>query len=146
MKSLPSSLACAIAAVLMAAAMPAYSNGSNCLFRVSGTVGLAFGTLDPSVGGPKSVTGSVEVGDCNAVQLMAISIDQGQRGNRTMIRDLGTETIAYSIGAVTFAGGNAGPGNNNFKVASFMGTVQASAYLGAVAGTYRDRLILTLTP
>lgn len=145
MKSLPFSLACAIAAVLMAAATPAHSNGSTCLFRVSGTIGLAFGTLDPSVGGPKTATGSVEVGDCNGSQVMVVTIDQGQRGNRTMIRDLGTETIAYSIGAVTIAGGSAGPGNGAYKVASFTGTVQASAYLDAVAGTYRDRLVVTLT-
>ena len=145
MKSLPSSLACVIAAVLMAVTMPAYSNGSNCLFRASGTVGLAFGSMDPSVGGPRTATGQVEVGDCNGPQMMLVTIDQGQRGNRTMLRDLGTETIAYSIGAVTIAGGSTGPGNNSYKVASFTGTVQASAYLGAVAGTYRDRLIVTLT-
>jgi spore coat protein U-like protein len=146
LKSFPSGLACFIAAVLMAATTPAYSNGSNCEFRASGTVGLAFGNMDPSVGGPRTATGRVDVGSCNSTQTMLVTIDQGQRGNRTMLRDLGTETIAYSIGAVTIAGGNAGPGNNIYKVASFTGTVQASAYLSAVAGTYRDRLIVTVTP
>ncbi len=58
MKSLPSSLACVIAAVLMAATTPAYSNGTNCLFRASGTVGLAFGSMNPSVGGPENRDGA----------------------------------------------------------------------------------------
>ena len=120
-------------------------NGTNCLFRASGTVGLAFGSMDPSVGGPRPRLGKSRSGSCIGTQLMVVTIDQGLRGNRTMLRVFGTETIAYSIGPVTIAGGSTGPGNNNYKVASFIGTVQASAYLAAVAGIYRDRLIVTLT-
>jgi spore coat protein U-like protein len=144
MKSLPSSVACTVAALLMAATAPAYGNGSNCLFRTSGTVGLSF-TLNPSVGGTVNSTASVEIGDCNGSQTMVVTVDQGLRGNRTMERVSGTETIQYSIGAVTIQGGAAGPGNNVYKIANFTGTVLPAAYLNAVAGTYSDRLVVTLT-
>ncbi len=139
-------LACA---GLLAAAMPAYSGnpgntGINCVFRTSGTVGLAFGTLDPSVGGVRTATASVEVGDCNGQQTMTVTVDQGLRSNRTMQRLSGTETIQYSVGPATIQGGPSGPGNNAYKTATFTGTVLPGAYLDAVAGTYYDRLIVTL--
>lgn len=144
MKSLPSSVAHTVAALLLAATTPAYGNGSSCLFSTSGTVGLSF-PLNPSAGGIVTSTASVEVGDCNGQQIMVVSVDQGLRGNRTMLRTTGPETIQYSIGAVTIQGGAAGPGNGNYKVANFTGTVLPAAYLSAVAGIYTDRLVVTLT-
>lgn len=64
-----------------------------------------------------------------------------------MIRAGGTELIPYTISAPSFSPGTAaGPGNNATKVATFTGTVQASAYMDAVAGTYGDTLIITVTP
>lgn len=147
MKPLSSSVVCLVASLLTAATLPAYGKGSSCVFRASGTLGLAF-TLDPSRGSVEAATASVEVGDCNpsAVQAMSVTVDQGQRQNRTMQRDAGTELIPYSIGPVTIQGGNAAPGNDNYKVANFTGTVQPAAYVDAVAGRYTDRLIVTVSP
>lgn len=138
--------ACMIAALLAAAALPAHSSGSNCTFRATGTIGLAFGTLDPRTPVLKTATATVEVGDCVTQQALSVSVDQGQRGNRTMMGGLGTDLIPYSIGAVTIQNGTAAPGNNNYKVATFTGTVQASAYANAVVGSYTDRLIVTVQP
>src|SRR5687767_13754949 len=145
MKCLPSSVAYTVAVLLMAATAPAYGNGSNCLFRTSGTVALSFGPLNPSIGNVVTATAAVEIGDCNGAQTMVVTVDQGLRGNHTMQRLTGTETSQYSVGAVNIQGGAAGPGNNAYKIANFTGTVQPNAYLNAVAGTYTDRLVVTLT-
>lgn len=143
------SVACSIAALLMMAATPAYGGGGNsgCAFSSSGTVGLNFSTLNPAAATLVTATATVQVGDCGIGQTMLVTVDQGQRLNRTMLRDGGTEVIAYSLSNPTFSPGTAsGPGNGAYKAATFTGTVQASAYLDAVAGTYRDVLIVTVSP
>ena len=146
MKSL-SCVCCVAAAVLMAVAMPAYSNGSKCGFDASGTTGLSFGNLDPSVAAPVTASATVMVGDCNSGAPMIVTVDQGLRGNRTMQRAGGTELISYAVAAPSFVPGNSGaPGNFNFKPATFVATVQATAYQDAVAGDYSDQLIVTVTP
>lgn len=120
---------------------------AGCSFDASGTVGLNFGTLDPSSGTVATATGTVFVGDCASGRTMAVSVDNGQRMNRTMIRDGGTEVIPYSLGAPTFSPSTAsGPGIGAYKPATITGTVQPSAYMDAVAGVYRDILIVTVTP
>lgn len=135
-----------LAALLAAAALPAHSSGSNCNFRATGTIGLAFGSLDPRTPVTKTATATIEVGDCVSQQAMSVSIDQGLRGNRTMMVGAGADYIAYSIGAVTIAGGTAAPGNNSYRTATFTGTVQGSAYANATVGSYSDRLLLTVQP
>jgi spore coat protein U-like protein len=55
--------------------------------------------------------------------------------------------IPYSVSTPTFSPGTAsGPGVGAYKAATFTGTVQPSAYMDAVAGTYGDTLIVTVTP
>jgi len=135
-----------VAALFAAAALPAHSSGSNCTFRATGTIGLAFGTLDPRTLVTKTATATIEVGDCVSQQAMSVSVDQGLRGNRTMMGGLGSDLIAYSIGPVTITGGTAAPGNALYRTATFTGTVQGSAYANAVVGSYTDRLLLTVQP
>ena len=151
MKSL-SSVWCIAAALLMAVATPAHSAnngngaGNSCSFDAGGTTGLAFGNLDPSIAAPVTVTAAVSVGDCASGQTMALSIDQGQHGSRSMLRAGGTELISYSVSTPTFSSSNRGPGIGIFTVATFTGTVQPSAYQDAVAGDYSDQLTVTVTP
>lgn len=142
-------IARAIAVLVAASAMPAYSLAGNngCAFNASGTTGLAFPTLDPSSGALVTANATVQVGDCPSGQTMLVTVDQGQRMNRTMIRVGGTELIPYSVSTPTFSPGNAsGPGNGLYKTATFTGTVQASAYADAVAGNYSDVLTVTVSP
>jgi spore coat protein U-like protein len=142
-----SCICCIAAALLMAVATPAYSNGSKCGFDPSGTTGVSFGNLDPSVAAPVTASATVMVGDCNTGAPMVVAVDQGQRGNRTMRRQNGTELIPYSVTTPSFfPSDSSAPGNFNYKPASFAATVQASAYQDAVAGIYSDLLIVTVTP
>jgi hypothetical protein len=136
---------------LIAAAPSSWAQGqgqgqgaSACRFNGSGVVALP--PLDPSIATQQSASVSLEVGDCNAQQSMVVTVDQGLRGNRTLQRISGPETIAYSVTTPSFANGNAGPGNNNFKAVTFNIVVQANAYADAVAGDYTDRLIVSVTP
>lgn len=156
MKRLSPCIAWIAAVLLMSAAIPANSqaNGGDngnatCKFDTSGTTGLSFGPLDPSQAIPVVVTGTVSVGDCSKGKTMVLTIDQGQRGNLTMLRDGGSELISYSVSTPNFSNGTAstgGPGNSAYLTATFTGTVQATAYIDAMAGTYRDQLIVTVTP
>lgn len=87
------------------------------------------------------------VGDCPSGQTMVVTVDDGQRMNRTMIRDGGSEVIPYSLSAPSFSPSTAaGPGVGAYKPARITGTLQPSAYMDAMAGTYRDVLIVTVTP
>lgn len=156
MKSAPA-LTAGFASLLLAAA--AYGQGSppggggppggvaGCSFDAGGITGLNFGTLDPSSGTIVTATATLMVGNCGAGRTMSLSIDNGRRGNRTMIRDGGNELIAYSLSAPTFSPGTAdGPGIGAYKPATFTGTVMPGAYMDAVAGVYRDLLVVTVTP
>lgn len=170
MRSALPSIAAAAAAFLLAFAPAAHSQGAGggppggggtpggggppgggtpagCAFDSTGTVGLNFGTVDPSIGGILTATATVMVGDCPSGQTMVVTVDDGQRMNRTMIRDGGSEVIPYSLSAASFSPSTAaGPGVGAYKPARFTGTLQPSAYMDAMAGTYRDILIVTVTP
>ena len=77
---------------------------------------------------------------------MVVTIDGGQRNNNTMISAAG-DLLPYSVSDPSFGTvNNRGPGNGNYKVVTFTGTVQATAYQSAVAGTYSDQLIVQVTP
>lgn len=120
---------------------------AGCAFDSTGTTGLNFGTLDPSSGAVVTATATVMVGDCPVGQTMVVTVDGGLRMNNTMIRDGGSELMPYAVGTPTFAPSTAsGPGVGAYKAATFTGTLQPSAYMDAVAGTYRDVLIVTVSP
>lgn len=145
MKTLPSVAARWSVALMLVALVPAaWGQAISCRFGNSATA--SFPPLNPAAAQLQSVSVSLNVGDCNSNQNMVVSIDQGLRGNRTLQRTAGTETIAYSVTTPTFAGGNAGPGNNNYKAVTFNIVIQANAYADAVAGDYTDRLIVSVTP
>lgn len=153
------SIPAAAVAFLLALAPPAHSQGAGggppggggtpagCTFDSTGTVGLNFGTVDPSLGGVITATATVMVGDCPSGRTMLVTVDDGQRMNRTMIRDGGSEVIPYSLSVPSFSPSTAaGPGVGAYKPARFTGTLQPGAYMDAMAGTYRDVLIVTVTP
>ncbi len=132
-----------------------------CTFRAPGTLTLAFGILDPSVGTTAMASLSVgtfqsdQVGDCTpTTQTMTLSAGNGQNfsgGSRRLVS--GGNFIPYSI-----AGGGGGwagtgpwtrnkPGNNVWRqIPVLTATIQGVDYQNAAAGSYSDTVILTISP
>lgn len=133
----------------------------NCAFRAPGTLTLAFGNLDPSIG-TTAVTSltvgtfqSDQVGDCTPMtQTMTLSAGNGQNflgGSRRLAS--GGDFIPYYIAGS--GGGWAGtgpwtrnkPGNKSWsQIPVLTATIQGVDYENAAAGNYSDTVILTISP
>lgn len=133
----------------------------NCFFRATGTLNLAFGALDPSVGSTVMSTLTVgtfrsdQVGDCTSIaQTMTLTAGAGQNfvGGSRRLSSAGN-FIRYSIGGA--GGGWAGtgpwtrtkPGNNTWRqIPVLTATILGVDYQNAAAGTYSDTVTLTISP
>lgn len=138
-----------LAGTLAAAGPAALANNGNCFFRASGTMALAFGSLDPSSGTTVSATVTAatlqadQAGDCRNVTL-SINADNGQNfggGSRRLSN--GTDFIAYSL---ALPANYAAPGNNRWLTFTFTGSITGTAYQDASVGSYSDTVILSVTP
>jgi spore coat protein U-like protein len=144
---LPALTSTLAAIALLGLAAPAYGNGSNCIF---GTIQpLAFGSLDPSLAANQLRTATFQFGDCQggAITPFTATVDSiSSPGAPRMYLNgvVGPDFISYSLGGVTFDS-TATPGNNNYRVGSFTGTVLATNYVNARAGTYTDTIRVTVT-
>ena len=142
----------AIAVLAMAACLvpchPAWANNGACMFRVVGTMTLAFGSIDPS--SAANVVASItpatvaQIGDCKSVT-MSITADNGQNfsGGRRMAKAGGTDFIPYSL---TLPPNQAAPGNNRYVGLVITGTITPAAFQNAGAGDYSDSVIITVSP
>ena len=145
-------------AVSLWAASSAHAGGTTCLFRATGTITIAFGSLDPSTGSNAVANASVgtvgadEVGDCNptsANMQMAVGNGQNYSGGSRRLRS-GTNYIPYSVSFSGWSGTGpftrARPGNNTWVTLTMTATILGTDYQDAPAGTYTDSVVLTLTP
>jgi spore coat protein U-like protein len=122
----------------------------NCSFSANGTMGLSFGTIDPSSGGPvvSSVTaGAVaEVGECKNFT-MSVTADNGLNigpsGSRRMRNAAGTSFIPY---ALTMPANRPMPGNGRYVPVGITGTITAADYENAMVGSHSDSVIVTVAP
>lgn len=157
LKLLAVSLVAAAAGLSSSAALAAIA----CTFRASGTLTLAFGNLDPSVGTTAVASLTVgtfrsdQVGDCTpTTQTMTLSAGNGQNflgGSRRLAS--GGNFIPYSIAGS--GGGWTGtgpwtrnkPGNNSWRqIPVLTATIQGIDYQNAAAGSYADTVVLTIAP
>lgn len=129
-------------------ASPAFANGNVCLFQAKG-LALNFGPLNPSSGATVTIPVAAatlnanKVGDCSPGQTIVFSADNGSHfsGSRRMTN--GTDFIPYSI---ALPANTSGPGNGSYVTFTFTGTVVGTGYQNASAGSYSDRVTLTVTP
>lgn len=157
MPRLAISLSAAVVGLLSSTAVAA----PNCTFRATGTLNLAFGTLDPSAGTPAiaaltiGTLNSDQAGDCTPTsQTMTLTAGTGQNfsgGSRRMAS--AGNFIAYSISGS--GGGWAGsgpwtrakPGTNTWRqIPILTATIPSANYENAAAGNYSDTVVLTISP
>jgi spore coat protein U-like protein len=147
---------------LLAALAPAAAANGNCLFRVNGSLSLAFGALDPSVA--SNVVQSVTVGSVNSDQVgncrtgsMTVTVGNGANfasGTRRLRN--GTNYIPYTLsspptapwtGSTTGPWSRARPGNGTYvAMPTISGTILGTDYVNAAAGAYSDTVVITLSP
>jgi spore coat protein U-like protein len=117
-----------------------------CQFLTGGTV--AFGTLDPSIGGNINGTVTQPTFWCTRGTSYTITDDSGLHelvaGSPRMVSGTSpTDFIPYSF-TYTATGTGSGRGTPiNMNIAS---TVVAADYLNALAGAYADTVTLTINP
>lgn len=135
----------------------------NCSFRANGTLFLAFGTLNPSVGTNAVATLTVgtlnanQVGACNPTgQIMTLSANNGLNfaaGKRNLRS--GANRIPYTLAGSGggWTGTGAGPWTRNrpgnaayVAVPPLTATILGTDYVDAAAGAYSDTLVLTVAP
>ena len=135
-----------MAAGLLGATLPAYANGSRCLFQSKG-LSMSFGALDPSSGSNVlvPVSGATTVGDCAPGQTMTISGDNGLNYNGTRnLKNGAGDLIPYSLAGLPLS--RSGPGNGAYVPFTFNGSILWSAYANAPAGSYSDTVIISVNP
>lgn len=150
------------ALLLAAAALPGLSlAAANCFFRASGTLTLAFGNLDPSVGTDAVATLTVgtfrsdQVGNCTPkTQNMTLTADNGLNyagGSRRLAS--GGNFIPYTISGTgagwtgTTSWTRRKPGNNSWvTIPTLTATILGTDYQNAAAGSYSDTVVLTISP
>lgn len=131
----------------------AHAADNSCAFQSNGGLSLSFGTLNPA----NAVTvvvpiaavslNSDKAGDCNpAHQTMTISADNGLNfgGGSRRMRSASGDFIPYTLTAVPFDVSR--PGNNRYATFTFNGQVVGTAYENAPAGSYTDRVTISVTP
>ncbi len=135
------------ATLLLALGSPAYAGASNCSFQAA-SASMAFGNLDPSAAINVTVNSTGGGwGNCgNAGQTMVMTADSGQNsgicpGGGTCMSN-GSAVIPYSL---TLAPNAPGP-KSTYTSFTVSGTILASAYVDAPAGSYSDNVLLTVTP
>lgn len=135
----------------------------NCSFQANGSLYLAFGALDPSVGTNALATLTVgtvnadQVGACNPTgQTMTLTANNGLNfaGGTRNLRN-GVNLIPYTLAGSGggWAGTGAGPwtrlrpGNTVYRaVPPLTATILGTDYMDAAAGAYSDTVVLTVTP
>jgi spore coat protein U-like protein len=115
-----------------------------CKFLSGGT--MAFGNLDPSVGGDKNATVTQPTFWCTKGASYTITDDKGLYESGTTFRVKHAslaEYIPYTF-TYTSSGTGSGPGSPiNMNIA---GTITSADYLNASAGSYADTVTLTIAP
>lgn len=104
--------------------------------------------LDPSVGGAISGTlsGTVQYKCTNGTAIGTASGGNGLNHDGTTRRvSDGTNSIPYSL-TVTSGGAGQGFSSGKDRTLSVTGSIAAADYLDAVAGTYTDTVVLTVSP
>lgn len=149
--------ACVLAASTFAAASGSQAvniaavvlGNSNCRFTTASPSALDFGTIDPS--SAASATASVTLGyRCNGGSaIVAWNIDAndglhpaGPGAQRMRHATTFTQYLPYSLSLP--ASGTA-PRNTN-QTMTLTGTVTPAAFQTAIAGSYADIIVLTITP
>lgn len=147
----------ALAIILLGLALPAFAQDVRCEFatrRLGGATGLSinFGTLDPSSGATVTLpvvaasTNAGRIGDCISSVSMTLAGDNGANfsGTRRLKHATLAEFIPYSLVGIPVS--RSGPGNSQYVVFTFDGTVTGPAYANAPAGPYSDSVLISVTP
>lgn len=145
------SLLSSIAAIALLGLSAAAHSATTCVFQARG-LSLNFGALNPS----SAVTVTVpvaaatlnanKVGNCNPTnQTMTIAADNGlwYSGGHRLKNTASADYISYSLTGLPLT--VAKPGNV-YLTFTFNGTVAASAYADAPAGSYSDTVMISVTP
>lgn len=106
---------------------------------------LAFGNLDPSLGGNVNGLGSASFW-CTKGVTELFSAGQGTNWNGTSRQMIGPggDLIPYSLTLAPDGLSNAGP--NLTRTLAISGTIVGTDYAGKAAGSYSDTVTITLTP
>lgn len=118
-----------------------------CAITTTGAPVIAFGTLDPSVGGgvgPTAISAGTVAYNCTKGSTPATYTVAGA-GTMTN----GTDTIAYSITpspAVGTPSVGAGFGAGTAVSVTINGSIAAGAYANASVGAYSDTITVTVAP
>lgn len=140
-----------MAAVLFGASFPVSAGDKICAFQARG-LSISFGILNPAsaLDATANVSASTltadTAGDCVPSKTMVIDGDNGLHysGSRRLANAAGTDFIPYSLVGLPLS--QPGPGDRVYVRFTFSGTILATAYADAPAGTYSDRVIISVTP
>jgi spore coat protein U-like protein len=116
---------------------------TNCVV-MGGT--LAFGDIDADGTDVNATATGISI-KCTKGTIVAVSDNDGLRGNNTMKNTLTDDTLAYTtLYLPSLTGDGTGAGATDLEVAlNFRGTVAAADAEGVPAGVYTDTIELTLT-
>jgi spore coat protein U-like protein len=141
-----------ISVAWLCASSLAWANGGSCLFQAKGLT-LSFGALDPSsgvnatAGMSPSTANANKAGDCQPTNnTMTLSADNGLNfsGSRRLKNAASADFIRYSLTGVPVT--LARPGNSTYTTFAISGTILATDYQDARAGSYSDTVIITVSP
>jgi len=137
------------AAVLALGLVPSLASAApSCAFQARG-LNLGFGSLDPSAAANKTVAATVGTanadrwGSCsNQTMVMTATTGLNPSGGVRRMTN-GSAFISYSL---TLPPNATGPAGNGYVQFILSGTVLASDYIDAPAGSYSDTVLITVSP
>jgi spore coat protein U-like protein len=151
------SMAVFIALAVLAAGGAAWALDTNTLTVTANVVGtckfsnttstLAFGPLDPSVGGTVNGSNTTQfwcTRGVPAATLVALNGLNWSGTSRRMVGPAPTDLIPYSLTLLPDALPNAGPGSP--RTLTISGSIVGTDYTGATAGNYSDTVSVTINP
>lgn len=125
------------------------SVSGNCKFVAPKTGALAFGTLDPAVGGNVAGTPTQPQFWCTKGTAYTIvddfGVNEASAGVAPRRMSNGTDFIPYTF-TYTDTGTGAGAGSGNYITMNIAGGVLGADYINVSAGAYTDTVTLTVAP
>jgi hypothetical protein len=138
----------------LAGARPVWARGGDCVFRSSGQLLLAFGSLDPGRASSLQQRATatrredLEAGDCARGKAMRILVEGGQHdlgGRLRMKHALRNDAyLRYTVQAQPTV--QAGPGNGRYLGFELIGRLDPADFANAPGGVYSDTLRLSVRP